>query len=89
MSKPIKNPRFVYQLETIKPSLDLRNTEYVTIGMFDKPDLLRLRVTVLTKCPAFRKASAWQPGKNDNESVVRHGNMFYRMTRHALQLSYR
>lgn len=87
--RPIDNPRFVYQLESIRPNLDLRSTDYVTLGMFASPDLLRYRVSVLTKSKEVHKNKAWTPGRNDNEYVLRFGNMYYRMTRHVLQTRYR
>ena len=78
------HPTWVYQLEEIKKSFDLRTTQYVTIGMFTNPQTLRDRVYYLTKVKAFAKHPAWQAGKNDNEFIVRHGDTFYRYTRHCL-----
>lgn len=85
MTHTQKPYRFCYQLESIRPNLDLRTTEYVTLGMFNKAQSVRDRVASLTKVKAYAKFPSWKVGRNDNEFVLRHENMYYRITRHILQ----
>jgi hypothetical protein len=85
MKNTKKKSRWVYQLESIRPNLDLRTTDYVTLGMFDSAQSVRDRVVTLTKIKSHGSFTSWVLGRNDNEFVLRHENMYYRITRHILQ----